>query len=714
MKNKNIISLNGKWNFIKDPDEKLKIENIKSHVVKKKVFSSMYVPSNWEKEGLHNFNGSVWFIKKIPSGFISNLKNNSSIDKENLVTLCFDGVDYFADVWLNWNFIGHHEGYFQPFNFDITDLVKYESNLPAGQAENIIVVKVTSPFEEPGKVWPLRKKLIKGIFNHHDCRPGAWNPKTGQDQNTGGIWNDVYIKYGYKVFIENIKITSTFNESYEDARLHFNFKYNCSGKLPIETKIEFQIISPANKKVTEKIQIFLQPGKNDFSHSINISHPQLWWSWDFGEQNLYDVIISSEDFEMQELKFGFRDVKLDKDQQVFLNGKRIFLRGTNIIPTQFLSELTNEKIERIVTLIKKANINVVRVHAHVNRKELYDEFDKQGILIWQDFSLQWTYDTSTIFADNAVTQIKEMVRTHYNHPSIVFWCCHNEPGEQIYSLDPLLRQAVMSEDSSRIIRTASNYEEHPYDGWYWGNKEHFAAAPMGPLVTEFGAQGLPEKESLKKFINKNELFPPHWETWEYHDFQVEQTFNIAKVEMGKSIDEFILNSQKYQSDLIETAVNFYRRKKFKGITGIFQFMFIDCWPSITWSVVDFYEKPKPAYETLKKVYQPVFISTNVRQDQYFPGKKLLLDFYIINDYHKKFNNCKLNLLLDGKKFQSIKNINLKEDDLIFINYESFEFILPQKISLGNHKIDLELVDNSNKILSKNFFSIKVVKNIKIQ
>jgi beta-mannosidase len=181
--------------------------------------------------------------------------------------------------------------------------------------------------------------------------------------------------------------------------------------------------------------------------------------------------------------------------------------------------------------------------------------------------------------------------------------------------------------------------------------------------------------------------------------------------MGKNIDEFISNSQKYQSEVIETAINFYRRKKFKGITGIFQFMFIDCWPSITWSVVDFYEKPKLAYETLKRVYQPVFISTNVRQNQYYPGKKLLLDFHIINDFHKKFSNCKLNLLLDGKKFQSLKNINLKEDDLVFINYESFEFFLPLKISFGKHKIDLELIDNKNKVFSKNFFNINIVKNI---
>jgi beta-mannosidase len=141
-----------------------------------------------------------------------------------------------------------------------------------------------------------------------------------------------------------------------------------------------------------------------------------------------------------------------------------------------------------------------------------------------------------------------MVKLHFNHPSIVFWCCHNEPGKQIKTLDPLLYDAVNEIDSSRIIRIASNYEEHPYDGWYWGSMEHFAAKPMGPLVTEFGAQALPEFKSLKQIIPRKDLDDPAADNWAYHDFQYEQTFNVAEVDRGRNVKQFIDNSQKYQTD----------------------------------------------------------------------------------------------------------------------------------------------------------------------
>ena len=94
------------------------------------------------------------------------------------------------------------------------------------------------------------------------------------------------------------------------------------------------------------------------------------------------------------------------------------MRGTNIIPEQLLSKLTNSKIKKLVAWIKEANINIVRIHAHVNRQELYSELDKAGILVWQDFALQWTYDTSPEFKANAVSQIKDMVNQFYNHPSM--------------------------------------------------------------------------------------------------------------------------------------------------------------------------------------------------------------------------------------------------------------------------------------------------------
>ena len=286
-------------------------------------------------------------------------------------------------------------------------------------------------------------------------------------------------------------------------------------------------------------------------------------------------------------------------QQFFINNKKLFLRGTNIIPTQFLSELNKSKINRLVAFLKEANVNIVRIHAHVNRSELYAAFDKSGIMVWQDFALQWTYDESKKFAISALSQIRDMVSLHYNHPSIVFWCCHNEPGEQINTIDKKLYKAVIAEDKTRVVRIASNYEEHPYEGWYWGHKERYSASPMGPLVTEFGAQAVPTDKSLKRFLTAKEISKPDWKKWQYHNFQYEQTFFIAGIERGNNINEFVKNSQNYQADLIKTAIDFYRRKKFNPITGVFQFMFIDCWPSITWSVVDYFGKKKKGFYALR-------------------------------------------------------------------------------------------------------------------
>ncbi len=72
---------------------------------------------------------------------------------------------------------------------------------------------------------------------------------------------------------------------------------------------------------------------------------------------------------------------------------------------------------------------------------------------------------------------------------------------------------------------------------------------MGPIVTEFGAQGLPYVKSLKKFIPEENLFPPNLEKWKYHNFQPDTTFNIAKIPLGRNVIEFVENSQNYQSEL---------------------------------------------------------------------------------------------------------------------------------------------------------------------
>lgn len=719
------ISLDGLWNYIPDSESRLSIEEVIFKLSSEKKIPMMKIPTNWQLAGLNNFSGTVWFIKtfllsNIPPAKVKILDNELTILK-------FFGVDYFADVWLNSKFVGHHEGYFQSFYFDVTNAINLDS-------KNVLIVKVYSPLEEPGKVWPNKKKLIKGIFNHHDCRPGGWSLEHGQDKNTGGIWNIVEIEFTKKIFVENIKIETKLNQTEKFANIILDIKHFNAFRQNRVEKIFVEVFDPANKTVIKKeFEAKLKANKGEIKLSFKINNPKLWWCWELGEPGLYKLKINSQYFNSQEILFGIREVRLDEKSQFFLNGKRLFLRGTNLILTQFLSELTREKISNLVSLIKEANINIVRVHAHVNRKELYEEFNKQGILVWQDFALQWTYDESEEFKRNAVSQIKDMVSRFYNHPSIAFWCCHNEPGKQIKSLDPFLCKAVLSEDKSRIVRLASNYEEHAYDGWYWGNAEHFAAAPMGPLVTEFGAQALPEFNSLRKFLlptksgcpkseglltkdslrripTKGSIDPPDWELWRYHNFQYEQTFNVAQIEMGNNIKIFINNSQQYQADLIKTAIDFYRRKKNNGITGIFQFMFIDCWASITWSVIDYYGKKKLGYKTLKLAYQPVYVSIFSWQNKYFKGSKLNTDFWVINDLHKKFEDCVINFYFNDKKLAQKKNLFLEEDSIIKINNVEMDIHLPVKIKKGIYTINIELLDSNRKLLSLNNFQIEIVDN----
>ncbi|MGE5401967.1 MAG: glycoside hydrolase family 2 TIM barrel-domain containing protein, partial [Ignavibacteriales bacterium] len=524
--------------------------------------------------------------------------------------------------------------------------------------------------------------------------------------NTGGIWNSVNLYYGTDIFPETVKVTPRL---IENGRARILIDVSCISRIPNPENrlITFTVTSPSGSVTEIRENFLIEPGCTRMNTAFDLDEPELWYSWDTGKQNLY--IINSEIF-LHAVEFGIREVMLDSSSNFYLNGKKLFLRGTNMIPELQLSSLNRYRIGDMAERIKRANINIVRVHAHINRRELYEEFTRAGILIWQDFSLQWTYDDSTAFVPNAVSQIKDMVRQLYNYPSIAFWCCHNEPGEQIRTLDPFLRDAVLSEDNSRIVRLASNYEEHAYDGWYWGSMEHFAAAPMGPLVTEFGAQAIPEMESLEDFQTAGPLSDINWKEWEYHNFQFEQTFNIADVKTGETLDDFIYNSQMYQAGLITKAVHFYRRRKNNGITGIFQFMLIDPWPAITWSVVDYYRREKAGYYALQKAYEPLLVSVNLWQKRYIPEGKLMLDIKIINDRWQDFNRCCLIVKMDNNVLWESVEMNIPENQVVSLGPNDTGIFVPPQIPAGIKELEFVLTEcHSGKILARSDLSVEIAK-----
>ena len=455
---------------------------------------------------------------------------------------------------------------------------------------------------------------------------------------------------------------------------------------------------------------------------------RLWWPWDHGKPNLYRIQVSiyrgAKLLETAEDVFGFRTVECDPDTMVWrINGRRMFLRGTNYISSQWLSEMTPEKYAYDVSLIKRANINAVRVHAHIEARTFYRKCDEMGVLVWQDFPLQWGYTDDPAFIEEAKKQCREMVDALYNYPSIIAWCGHNEPPwdaswmkykykqynpAQNKVLDDELFTCLRDADQTRYVHKSSSTGEHPWFGWYSGTWKDYGKPAKQPFITEFGAQALPELSSLQKIFHRPDPWPAceaDWDLWSYHNFQRHETFDIAKVPMGKNINEFIANTQEYQARLIKYAAESYRRQKYAPVTGIFQFMFVEDWPSVNWGIVDYWRNPKPGYEALKTAFQPVLPSIDCEKYMLRKGEIFTAKLWVVNDLFQEFDNACVSYAITGAQGlieKDVTKVDIKPDsaqELISITRDG----LPE----GAYELLAVVNDSEERCIGQNSFQFFV-------
>ena len=193
-----------------------------------------------------------------------------------------------------------------------------------------------------------------------------------------------------------------------------------------------------------------------------------WWPHGHGDPFLYTITVQLHQNgtikDQYQFNSGFRTVARTERGEWLINGKRLFLKGTNYIPAQWLSEMSQARYQKDIDLMKSANINAVRVHAHIVGKDFYSLADAAGVLVWQDFPLQWGYEDTESFVNNASKQAVEMIEHLQHHPSIFAWCAHNEPPwdawwmkykypnynpKQNKSLDETLVQVLSTTDPTR-------------------------------------------------------------------------------------------------------------------------------------------------------------------------------------------------------------------------------------------------------------------------
>lgn len=646
-----------------------------------------------------DFGGTVWYRRHV-----------TVHPRPGTYTLLeVDMADYYTTVYVNGHEVGSHEGYFQKWAVDVSRRLR--------DGDNVIALKVSAPLgiydmaERFPVGWPKHQDQIKGIFAYHDTRPGATSIR-GQERSTGGIIRGISLRETRGVDIARVNVTPV-KVSEDSAQLKVEVTLQNWGSRPNAVMLS-GVIDGANFASTEKVKVGLRatatPGESVATTLVTIDKPQLWWTWDLGKQNLYQITLQAANIAGVSQRFGIRSITKDADWVFRLNGKRLYHRGSNYISTQWLSQADKAWSDRDVRLMVEANLNAIRVHAHLERPEFYEAADEQGVMVFQDFPLQWGYTDAPTFHSEALKQAADMVHRYGNHPSIILWCMHNESPhamdwmkkrdpKQNLKLDDQLVALVAKLDPSRIAhRDSGTGDGHPYPGWYEGAVGDFGRRKFKePFVTEYGAQSIPDVETLQKMFPKESVHPrteSQMEAWKFADFQPMQAFKFAGLNKDDSMEQMVRKSQRYQAQLLRFATEIFRRQKWSGSTGVYQFMFVDDWPSVTWSVLDYYRKPKEGYNALKNSMQLVLPSVSYQIDD--PRQPVSL--FVVNDRHSAIPGATVSWTI-GTKIQH-KMLDIPADAVIKV-----EDLGPiTGVSLGNEVLKISIRDSKMNVVGTNELS----------
>jgi beta-mannosidase len=554
-----------------------------------------------------------------------------------MLTLRFGGVYYAARVWLNGFYLGDHDGYFSAFEFDVTDMV-------IANGENELLVEVTSPEESDEN----DRKTIGGVWARWDGMAPHINP--------GGIFKEVGLVVDGGVRIRSLAATAD-HTGRGVAHVNLYCRYNTRARLVGRVRpLDFEA-----QGVEFEREVHLEEGEHRFEIGFRLPDVRVWSTWDRGEQALYELVMSCDGAEDQ-TRFGASTVEL-RDWKVYLNGERIFLRGINYLPSDaYPARATEELLRKDASLVRGAGMNAVRVHAHVSDSAFYEACDELGLLVLQDFPLQWTHRRSIL--GPAVAQAGEMARTLRGNPSVGIYLAHDEPffvappekwsllgllrtAAEVLSprwmlwqrrvLDPAVVRAISEEDDARPVIDAAGHPlttNHLYFGWYYGKfRDLELVVKVFPVFsrfpTEYGAQALPDPESLEEIWPSG--MPPDWSVLSLnYRLQIQRFARYVPWRGDRML--FLRESQGYQAEVLKHATELFRRRKYGPTGGTFAFMLNDPAPAVSWSVVDWRRRPKLAYEALLAAMGPVLICAEYPKERYEVGARISLPLFIINDF----------------------------------------------------------------------------------
>lgn len=689
------------------------------------------------------------------------MADHEIVTKDNIL-LDFQGLDTYADVYLNDSLILSANNMFRSWQVDVNQIIK------RGENELRIIfhspIKKSEPIHDNlGYTIPVSsndqsdKKL--SIFTRKAPYHFGWD--WGPRFVTSGIWRPILLRAWDTAILSDVTIEQG-SLTLERASLLAHLEYEVTR--PFIGEVEILVDGSSVKKST----VDMIHGFQKDNIKFHINDPKLWWPNGMGEQKLYEIEIRLQKdgkiIHSKKIRTGLRTIELVQDVDKLgasfyfkVNGKPVFMKGANYIPQDnFLPRVTPERYEHILQSAANANMNMIRVWGGgIYENDIFYELcDEKGLLVWQDFIFACAmYPGEKAFLVNVKLEAEENVKRLRRHPSIALWCGNNEilmmwkewrnnsngEGKQIslwkneedslkivkaYQdiFKDILPKAVKTYgfgipywESSPSSKAGKYANEKSGDSHYWGvwwGQEPFKAyrENIGRFMSEYGFQSFPEFNTVKSFTEEGDwdIYSDVMKAHQRSSIGNETIENYMEMYFNKPTDfeSFLYVSQLLQAEGLKVAMEAHRIKKPTNM-GSLIWQLDDCWPVASWSSIDYFGRWKALHYYAKRAFEDIIVAFEANGDE--------LKIHVITDLYE---DLKANLIVEMVDLNG--KILLTEEKKIKVKENSSEEVwrgnvkqLLKKRQRSEVYLRAKVFVNQN-VIAENVFLFAPHKNLKLK
>lgn len=598
--------------------------------------------------------------------------------------LVMEGLDTLADLYLNGEHIGSHDDFYLPCRLDITDRC---------EAENVLLVRF-----HPVLKWLEHRELPEYLRNAVlKCKllrkPLHDFPMNNGEEEAGyqgaipyftpvGVYGDSYLETW-----ESGRITSDeIGTKLEQQRNLGKVQWKIAGETVIESAVAsaeegltvLAVLKHQGTPVASEVVAVQAAGDGDSfaaAGELTVEKPALWWPRGFGPQNLYTLELvvrkgrNGALVDRLEKQVGFRQVEMPVPLSFLINGKKVRLWGGSMDPMQGYTHCYQpDRAARVLDMVENANMNTLRIWGEgiPLPDAFYEEADRRGILIWQEFFMgHGAYPDDAAYERRCVEEAAFLIRRLRHHACLLMWCGGNETimGAEYIDEKPYGEQ-IVKEAFPRLVKELDPerfyHVNSPYGG-AWANDPREGDTHTYDCVWEYPYREYPNflsenirtappvKHSLERMIRGDlwtegtdvrvtgpdqGIMPANWrqrshlgacgerksgDYWEYYD--------------ACDADGLLYNlGASYGAEIKRTGEMVRRGSRgeaeyTKRTKGYMACKLLDTWPKVYCAIIDYFQEGFIPYYATKRVLTPV-IATFAREES--------IRLYVANDSPEDF------------------------------------------------------------------------------